>query len=446
TIISKVHSLQLLLNYNNIHVVLCHNKQENASDNLVAIKNYFLTTPVGKLFPECVPKGKEWGNMSGFSLANRTDWGRSEESIEAVGVDTEITGRHYQVAKKNDLVTERAVNTEEQIKKTFDWDERFNLGNFDDPQKRLQDYEGTRYHFADLYSVKKNDARIKVLEYPILIDGNIDNISEKNISNPKRFTIDGVSGLKTDIWNFMCQMMLNPQDPAKNQFKRNMIAYFPLIPKGLNYYLCVDPASARKKRSDFTVMLVIGIDPEGKKYIVDGIRDKINPKKRIDLALDLAKKYHIKGCGWEAIAFQETDCYYLEEARRREQLHFNIVEIKSHKAAKEDRIRGLVPEYVQNEWLWPEKGKLVKHSHYDGRNYDMTEAMEKELEDFPMAEHDDLLDTMTFINRIFVIKPEKVKQPDEEQGMTFGEYAKLKEDRVALERAEGPKFTIGSRV
>jgi hypothetical protein len=36
-----------------------------------------------------------------------------------------------QIAKKNDLVTEKSVWTEDQIKKTADWDTRFNLGNFD---------------------------------------------------------------------------------------------------------------------------------------------------------------------------------------------------------------------------------------------------------------------------------------------------------------------------
>jgi len=446
TIISKVHSLQLMLNFPNIHIVLCHNKQENASDNLVAIKQYFLTTRIKRLFPECIPKGKEWGNMSGFSVATRTDWGRSEETIEAVGVDTEIVGRHYQVAKKNDLVTEKSVTTEEQIKKTQSWDERFNIGNFDDPQRKLQDYEGTRYHFVDLYSVKKNDPRIKVIEIPILKDGDIGNVTEENISNPKRFTVRGVKGLKSDIWTFMCQMMLKPDDPARMQFKREMIQYFTSLSKGLNYYMCVDPATARKKRSDYTVILIIGIDVLERKWVVDGYRDKVDPTKRINLAIELAERWEIKGCGWESVGFQEIDAHYLEEVRRKKQLHFLIEEIKSHKIAKEDRIRGLVPEYAQNQWFWPEKGKAVKQSFFDGKNYDLTEEIEREFLDFPLGEHDDLLDAMTFINRITTIKPIKDTQKDY-QGMTFGEYAKLKEDRI-FEENKDPfrKFTIGSRV
>lgn len=446
TIVTKTHSLQLLINFPNIHIVLAHNKESNASANLVAIKNYFLTTDIGKIFQECVPRSKEWGTMTNFSLSNRRDWGRDEHSIMAVGVDTEITGGHWQIAKKNDLVTEKSVNTEDQIKKTQDWDARFNIGHFDNPEIRLQDYEGTRYHFADLYSVKKNDLNIKLIEKPLLIDRNPDNITERNILNPKRFSIDGIRDMKRDIWVFMCQHMLKPEDPARMQFKKEMICYFSSIPRECLFYMLVDPASARKKKSDYTVILIIGIDHKGRKYIIDGIRDRINPKKRIDLAIELAKKWSIKGCGWEAIAFQETDCFYLEETRRKEQLFFSITEIKSHKVSKEDRIRGLVPEYANHEWLWPEKGKVVKLSLFDGRNYDLTEEIEDEFLNFPMSEHDDLMDTQTFFNRISTIKPIEMKHEDRD-GMTFGEYAKLREDREA-EEALDPwgKFKIGVRV
>ncbi len=196
TIITKIHSLQLLLNFPNIHIVLAHNKQENSSDNLVSIKNCFLTTDLRYLYRSYIPNTKDWGNMSGFSVACRTDKNRSEENIEAVGVDTEITGRHYQIAKKNDLVTEKSVTTEEQIKKTLDWDMRFNQGMFDDPQVTLQDYEGTRYHFNDLYTVKLNDPKIKIIDYPVLKDKNPLNLSPENISNPVRFSPEGIKEIQ----------------------------------------------------------------------------------------------------------------------------------------------------------------------------------------------------------------------------------------------------------
>ena len=437
TIISKVHSLQLMLNFPNIHICLSHNKQENASDNLVAIKNYFLTTSIRRFFPEFIPPGKEWGNMSGFSVGLRTDWGRSEATIEAVGVGSEIVGRHYTVAKKNDLVTQESVGTEEQIKKTVDWDNRFNLGNFDDPQYKIQDYEGTRYHHSEMYAQKKNDNRIKLFEIKLLKDGDINNICVENIHNPRRFSVQSVKDMTSDMWTFNCQMLQIPDDPARMQFKNEMLVYYSAIPAGSNFYLLVDPASRRKKKSDWTVMLVVGLgwyEDRVRKFIVDGVRDKLDPKQRVDMAIGLAKRWNIKGCGWEAVGFQETDCFYLEEKRRLEKLYFTIEEIDSHKVSKEDRIRGLLPDYANHNWLWPQKGVIERMSFLDGRKFDLTTEMEFEMMQFPLCEHDDLLDTMTFLNRIVTVSPPELKTIPDSTEMTFGEYTKIRDERLAQSR------------
>lgn len=421
TIVTKVHSLQLLLNFPNIRICLGHNKQDNSSDNLMAIKNFFRNTEVGKLFPECIPDGKEWGNLSGFSLANKTDYARSEDNIEAIGVGTEITGKHWDVAKKDDFVTEDSVNTEEQIKKTSDYDDRFNVGHFTDSRYKIQDYSGTRYHFADLYSKKITEPGMKVIKIPITIDGVMPTHTE-------RFTTEDIKSMKETIhpWTWNCQMELDPIDPLRMQFNSGMLHYWDILPVGLNFYLLVDPASAKKKRSDSTAMQVVGVikDNHGRrlKFVADGIRDKLNPKQRVDTAIELAKLWKIKGCAWEAIGFQETDCVYLEEKRRVEKLFFDIVEIKSHMSAKEDRIRSLVPQYANHEWFWPPKGKVVKHSEFTGKNYDLTEVMEYEILKFPLGEHDDSIDAQTFIDRIDTVE-NKLRDTGivEVKGLTFGE-------------------------
>lgn len=420
TIVTKVHSLQLLLNFPNIRICLLHNKQDNSSDNLMTIKNFFRSTEVGKLFPECIPDGKEWGNLSGFSLANKTDVARSEENIEAIGVGTEITGKHWDVAKKDDMVTEDSINTEDQIKKTADYDDRFNVGHFADSKFKIQDYSGTRYHFADLYSKKITEPSMKVIKIPLEKDG--------MPTHTERFTTEDIKTIRESIhpWVYNCQMQLDPVDPLRMQFNRGMIQYWDALPSELNYYLLVDPASAKKKKSDSTAMLVVGVvkDDRGRrlKFIADGIKDKLNPKQRVDVAIELAKLWKIKGCAWEAIGFQETDCVYLEEKRRVERLFFDVIEIKSHMSAKEDRIRSLVPQYANHEWFWPAKGKVIKHSSFEGKNYDLTDKMEYEILKFPLGEHDDLIDSQTFIDRIDTIEKKlRSTEPVEVKGLTFGD-------------------------
>ncbi|MDI6732336.1 MAG: hypothetical protein QME16_00185 [Planctomycetota bacterium] len=433
TIVIKVHSLQLLLNFPNIRMVLVHNIQTNSSDNLQVVKSYFLNTPIKTLFPECIPKSKEWGNLGGFSLANKTDFSRSEDSIEAIGVGTEITGRHWDLSKKDDMEHQDSVSTKEQLRKTRDYDDRFNAGHFSNPKYKLQDYSGTRYHFNDLYSVKKDDPAIKLIEIPL----------EDGLGNPthtERFIRSDIAIIKSGLapWVYNCQHLLKPEDPARMQFKKEMIQYYTALPRECNYYLLVDPASRKKKRSDWTVMVIIGLvksDNRIKKFIADGLRDKLDPKQRVDLAIALAKKWNIKSCGWEAVGFQETDCFYLEETRRKERMFFTIEEISSSMVSKEDRIRSIIPDYANHNWFWPQKGVIERMSFTDSRKYDLTTEMEFEMLQFPLCEHDDLLDTMTFINRISTVAPDEVKIVESRDEMTFGEYSKLRDERLAASRA-----------
>ena len=97
--------------------------------------------------------------------------------------------------------------------------------------------------------------------------------------------------------------------------------------------------------------------------------------------------------------------------------------------AKEDKIRNLlVPEYASSKWFWAAKGKIVKYSQFHGRSYDVTESLEKEFTDFPLAEHDDLLDCQTFLSQMTLVKPHKIVQ-NMNKGLTLKEYIEGGEER-----------------
>ena len=148
----------------------------------------------------------------------------------------------------------------------------------------------------------------------------------------------------------------------------------------------------------------------------------------------MIKKWKIKEVGWEETGLAD-DCFYLEERRREERLSCIITPIKTAKIAKEDRIRNiLMPEYAKRMWFWPAKGKMVKYSTFHGRNFDLTEILEEEFTHFPLGAHDDLLDCETFLSQLVVIKPLGVDENKEFQGLTFGEYVKNGEDRIAETR------------
>ena len=50
---------------------------------------------------------------------------------------------------------------------------------------------------------------------------------------------------------------------------------YEVYPEGCSEYILVDPASTQKKKSDFTVIECWDIDWEGKHYLKEGVRDKL---------------------------------------------------------------------------------------------------------------------------------------------------------------------------
>ena len=59
----------------------------------------------------------------------------------------------------------------------------------------------------------------------------------------------------------------------------------------LSYYISVDPATTKKKKSDYTVMLVHEILMDGRWKLIDGLRDKLNVKERVDALFKFVKDY-----------------------------------------------------------------------------------------------------------------------------------------------------------
>ena len=416
TIVSKLGILQLLLNFPNIHIALAHNTIENASTILEAIKDLFRSTELCKLFPEYVPSGKDWGNKTGFSLANRSDFIMSGDNVEAIGINTEVTGRKFHIFKNEDIVTEKSVTNEEQLRQSNAYLES-HKSLFMNPSFIIEDYSDTKFHFADATTVLFDDPEVDTLNIPLLYPDPKGSYTWDNKPHscilPEHFTAEGIgkagqSGLMKDEGTFNLQYMLNPINPKKTQFSMDMIQTFTSVPEGLNYYLCVDPADSEEKRACYTAMKVIGIDNDDNWYWVDGVFDKIDDHKRINKAIELALKWNVFEVLWENLSFGRTDCRNFERERRKHpSLKAQVREIGADRASKNDRISGLNDRYSRHKIFWPER--LMYYSEFEGKVIDIVEAQEKEFINFPLWSHKDLLDAESFMLRIDLIKGDGFK-------------------------------------
>lgn len=405
TIITKLHTVQLLLNFPEIHIAISHNTQINASDNLESIKALFLSTELKKLFPEWVPSKSEWGNKTGFSVSNRKNFIMTGDNVEAIGIGTQVVGRKYHVFKNDDIVTDESVTNEEQIKKSRDYLE-LHKSLFLNPSLRIEDYSGTKYHFADAYSKLEADPQVEKHIIPLEKDG--------VCVLPEMFNEEGIKGLKEDSYIWNCQYQLNPTDPKKIKFTKDMISTYTHLPNGLNFYLVVDPADSEEKRACYTAMKVIGVDNDGDWWWADGVFDKIDDRQRIDEAIRLATTWRVFEVLWENLSFGRTDCRNFERAsellKREERTWGSVRAIGASRTSKDDRILGLNDRYSRKTVHWPPN--LMYYSKFDGKNIDLVEKQRYEFLGFPLVSHKDLLDAESFMLQIDLIKGDKDRKPE----------------------------------
>lgn len=416
TVISIAHTIQLMLLYPDIRILIASHKKDGGSAEILrAIKQHFIANPkMRHLFPEYCPKPNqmgiiEWGTTEKVTLPNRSPSAIfPEATIEIAGHTTDVTGRHYDYIKADDLVTKDSVTNETMIGKTRQY---FSLLKFlfNQPEWGLMDVVGTPYHFNDLYATLRKSKGVSTWVCPI-------EDKEGNITFPERFTKDGVkrfiseSGMSS--YEASCQMYLNPIPTDEQVFRPEYFErpsfYYSIAPNPLKVYVFVDPANKRRKDSDYTAIISIGVNQKNEWYLLDIIRDKLGPDERIELALKTCKKWCVNSIYYETIGFQDTDAHNLKRLAKEQGYQLSVNEIKASSQSKEDRIRGLQVMYERGDVHWPVEYKY--YSRYEKRTIDMVEVMRDEALMFPKCEHDDLLDCHSFALRAGMFKAEVTKE------------------------------------
>jgi phage terminase large subunit-like protein len=110
---------------------------------------------------------------------------------------------------------------------------------------------------------------------------------------------------------------------------------------GLNVYMIVDPASKKKKSSDFTTMWVFGAGADESFYILDLVRDRLNLVDRQRKLFELHRKWRPLSVGYEEYGLQ-ADIEHHKYVMDKENYRFSITALGGT-MAKEDRIKRLVP-------------------------------------------------------------------------------------------------------
>lgn len=380
-----------------------------------------------------------------------------EATIEAWGlVEGQPTGAHFKLLVFDDLIEQRNVTNPEQIlRATEAWELSDNLGIGDGTIKR---YVGTRYALGDTYQTMIDRKVVKVRLHPATGNGRSDGtpvfLSQRRWDEMKI----------TQRSTLAAQMLQNPAAGKQAMFEASWFRPYEIRPFTLNIYIMMDPSRGRTARSDRTAIAVIGIDPQGNKYLLDGARHRMKLSERWEMLLMLYRKWRddpgvqMIRVGYERYGQQSDDEYFQERMRdlKEEVDQFAIDELawpNEGSNSKKDRVQRLQPDFEKGRFFLP---ITVRHPDYgnsywkynesamevnyhpsqglttsmrrlekdgqtfripkpivrrdeEGNIYDVTLALVQEMLIFPFGSHDDLVDATS---RIYDMQPTPPVQMD----------------------------------
>lgn len=389
TIITLGHTVFDILSDPDVTVGFFSHTRPIAKGFLRQIKREFEANERLKtLFPDILwdkpdKEAPTWSEDSGIVVKRQTN--PKESTLEAWGlVDGQPTSKHFRLMVYDDVVTQDSVTTPDMIEKvTRAWELSRNLSSEGGKTR----YIGTRYHYNDTYREIINRGAAKPRLYPATRDGTVAGdpvlLSRERLAEKRK---------EQGPYTFGCQMLQDPKADKAQGFVYDWIRFYEGhdTASEMNVYILVDGASEKKKNSDYTAMVVVGLAADQNYYILDMVRDRLKLTERADALFRLHKRWKPLAVGYEKYGMM-ADIEHIKDRQNRENYRFEITELGGP-LPKPDRIRRLVPLFEQGRIWLPQSLTKVD---YEGVPRELVGLfIEEEYKAFPVGLHDDVLDAM----------------------------------------------------
>lgn len=403
TIITFAYSIFEIINNPEITIGIFSHKLPIAKGFVRQIKNALETNELLKgLFPEIFYEKPETQSpkWTEEKICVKRQGTQKEMTVEACGVvEGQPTGMHFDRLKYDDLVTIESVSTPEQIMKTTNaFNMSLNLGSENAKMQMI----GTFYAYNDTYTdlIKRGVVipRIK----PAMTDptdfATSVYLDPEDLANKR---------IKMGAAVFATQMLLDPSIANNRYFAPEWLKYYD--GKGwetMNRYIVVDPASSKNKKSDYTVMIVLGFGKDGNYYVIDGVRDRLNLSERTNLLFKLVDEYKPNAVWYESYG-QQADREHIEAEMDNRHYRFNINRLGGN-MAKKQRIERLQPLFEQGKIFLPTRLPMLT---VDGEQTDFVQAfIDDEYMKYPACNHDDMIDALARLFDINGVFPNNTQQ------------------------------------
>lgn len=408
-----------------------------AERQLYAIKNILTSDIYRRYWPEMVEpeEGKrEMWNVKALSVdhpARKAEQVR-DATVTAVGITANITGLHTNSVYLDDLVVPKNAYTEEgrrNVRRMYS-----QLASIE-TTGATETVVGTRYHPADIYNdliemeevtfddegnVDKEEKVYEVFERTVETDGRFLWPREAR-SDGKYFGFDWKQLARKkakylDKDQFYAQYYNDPNDPESHRLDRSRFQYYnPELllmeygvwkyqGKRLRVYAAADLAFTVKKSSDYTAIVVVGVDEDGYIYVLEASRFRTNKyEEYYQRIMDLHRKWRFSKIQIETNVGGNLVSGYLRDEVRRNGDSL-IIDQQHHgrtMGSKEERIAAILEPRYDNLSIFHFKGGTIN-------------ILEEELI-LSNPKHDDLKDALASAVSI-ARPPAKMEDDDEEHG------------------------------
>ena len=389
SVITVAYTIQQMIRNPNIRILISSETQNKSIKFVSEIKAHIEGNEKFKaLYGNWMNRGNIWKSNE-FVIKPRTR-PKKEPTIMAGSLERgSLTGLHFDYVVLDDVVSQANTNNEDQIEKTINhyklllsvldpggfittigtvWG-AYSLYSF------LNDPEGPEFENTNYFHRAAEDNEGKLLMPDIL--------SREFLEQQKK---------TQGSYIYSCQYLNKADYSTFAFFKEEDIQIYKDPPDGLIYFMSCDPAISLKATSDFTAIIVVGMDFYGNWYIVECVEDKMEPSDLINKVFELNSKYPVQCMAMENFALEKILKISLDEEMVRRNSFIPIRSLKTNtRISKEARIKSLQPVFEQKK----------VHIKADMK------SLIRQIVQFPHLKFDDLIDCLK--NFVGIVYPSDIK-------------------------------------
>ena len=377
TVITKADSIQTVLPDDvgdqtwprnlgtNCRLCISHETHESASRFLYEITGHFTSNPtLMGLFPECVPNPKKNRiNKHELELPRSRNW--SEPTIDTMGVGAKGQGRHYNRLMLDDLIGDKARDSQTEMQTAKDW--------FDNIQSFFSMFAqdqfvlvGTRWAFDDLYSHAHRVYEDQLHKYIRSVEEKDPKTGEMKAIFPEEFTIPKLKIIRKNKKVFSAQYANDPKEGG-TEFEEAWLRYYYWTGKTNIATFSFDAdgnPTGKKEHSIWDLDRVILIDPamtgaggycvtgtdhNSVNYVLKALRLELKTEEFVPFLFSEVTRWQPRAVAIEEVLFSGLYKPFLEAEMRLRGQRFHIILIKTKQIQKDTRVRGLANYFTTGQ-------------------------------------------------------------------------------------------------